>query len=110
MVTPLDVEWLSFNQRVLANEIARVRALLGQPAAEDAPPALESLRSLDASSQVTEAVHPTSVRPPTVEALRAAFGLTTFERDLVLLCAGMELDASVAMACGAAHGDPQRSF
>ena len=38
-----------------------------------------------------------------------AFGLSPFERDVVLLCAGVELDASFGAACAAAHGDPRRT-
>jgi hypothetical protein len=37
--------------------------------------------------------------------LCASFGLTAFERDVVLLCAGVELDSSFAAACAAANGD-----
>jgi ATPase family associated with various cellular activities (AAA)/Winged helix domain, variant len=44
-----------------------------------------------------------------LEALVEGFGLSPFERDVVLLCAGVELDASFAAACVAAHGDPRRT-
>ena len=35
----------------------------------------------------------------TLDVLQARFGLTTFERALVLLCAGVEMDAAVARSC-----------
>jgi hypothetical protein len=38
------------------------------------------------------------------------FGLTTFERDILLLCAGMELDSSVAALCATASGDLRREW
>jgi hypothetical protein len=46
--------------------------------------------------------------PPALATLADAFGLSAFERELVLLCAGVELDGDFAAACAAAHGDPQR--
>jgi hypothetical protein len=44
-----------------------------------------------------------------LDALGDSFGLSPFERDVVLLCAGVELDATFAAACAAAHGDPRRT-
>ncbi|HEV3468485.1 MAG TPA: ATP-binding protein [Pyrinomonadaceae bacterium] len=48
--------------------------------------------------------------PAALERLREAFGLSDFERDLVLLCAGVELDAGFAAVCAEAQGDPSRPF
>jgi len=45
--------------------------------------------------------------PPALEALAQAFGLSAFERDTLLLCAGVELDTAVAQACAAAQGSPR---
>jgi len=39
-----------------------------------------------------------------------AFSLSPFERDLLLLCAGMELDGSFASLCGNAQGDAHANF
>jgi ATPase family associated with various cellular activities (AAA)/Winged helix domain, variant len=39
----------------------------------------------------------------------AAFGLSSFERDVLLLCAGVELDASFASTVAAAQADPRRA-
>jgi hypothetical protein len=44
-----------------------------------------------------------------LDALVDSFGLSPFERDVVVLCAGVELDASFGAACAAAHGDPRRT-
>jgi len=38
-----------------------------------------------------------------------AFGLTPFERDLLVLCAGVELSARFPPLCAAAQGDPSRT-
>ncbi|MFB2835635.1 ATP-binding protein [Floridanema evergladense] len=45
-----------------------------------------------------------------LEQLCSRFGLSGFERDLLLLCAGMELDASFASLCANAQGDPQLTY
>lgn len=43
------------------------------------------------------------------EVVRAAV-LTPFERDVLVLAAGCELDPQIARLCAAAHGDPARRF
>ncbi|MEU5698330.1 ATP-binding protein [Streptomyces aurantiacus] len=45
-----------------------------------------------------------------LDALVTCFGLTPFERDLVLLTAAYELDATTASRCAAASGDPERAY
>ncbi|MFE1800210.1 ATP-binding protein [Streptomyces sp. NPDC059517] len=45
-----------------------------------------------------------------LDALVDCFGLTPFERDLVLLTAACELDATTAARCAAASGDPERAY
>jgi hypothetical protein len=54
-----------------------------------------------------------SPQPPTpspLQSLQSLFHLSPFERDLLLLCAGMELEASVAPLCAVAQGNPQRPY
>lgn len=41
---------------------------------------------------------------PALDALAAAFGLSPFERDIVALCAGVELDSGLRAACAARQG------
>jgi AAA+ superfamily predicted ATPase len=45
-----------------------------------------------------------------VDSLAAAFGLSPFERDIIILCAAVELDATVSALCGEAQGSTQRSW
>lgn len=45
-----------------------------------------------------------------LDALVACFGLSTFERDVLLLAAAMELDPTTAARCAAASGDPGRTY
>jgi len=48
--------------------------------------------------------------PPALEILCSMFGLSSFERDLLLLCAGIELDSTFAAVCARANGDPARAY
>jgi len=73
------------SQHRLMAAVARVRAMLEgllRPA-EMTPPA--------------DVVEP----PAELELLCAMLGLSAFERDIVLLCAGVELDSRLADLCGA---------
>src|SRR5262249_52299966 len=47
---------------------------------------------------------------PALDSLCELFGLSPFERDLLLLCAGVELDSGLASLCSTAHGDSRRAF
>ncbi|QRK06088.1 AAA family ATPase [Archangium violaceum] len=49
-------------------------------------------------------------RPPALRTLCNQLELTPFERDVLLLCTGMELDARVPALCARAQGDAHRSY
>jgi len=46
--------------------------------------------------------------PPALEILAQRLGLTRFERDVLLLCAAVELDTRIAPLCAHAQDDPSR--
>lgn len=48
--------------------------------------------------------------PPALLSICRAFGLTEFERDLLVLCAGVELSASLAQLCAVAQGNSQQPY
>ena len=75
--------WLDENQRALSSELDRVAALLETPS--------------------ETAGEPTAA--PALELVAEAFGLTPFERDLLLLCAGVELESRFRTLCATAAGD-----
>ena len=80
--------WTEDNQTYLAAALRRLREIIN--GRNDLP--ADELDDL--ASRMT--------RPPALGALVAAFGLSTFERELVLLCVGVELDADLA---GAVRGE-----
>ena len=48
--------------------------------------------------------------PPSLDALVGSFGLSGFERDLLLLCTGCELESEVAHLCAQVSGSARASF
>jgi hypothetical protein len=90
--TQMAEDWAQGNQRNLMAELTRLgRLLRSEPEAQT--PATASSSVLDAVS--------------------ALFGLTSFERRVVLLCAGVELQGDFANSCAVAlgsGGNPWPSF
>jgi hypothetical protein len=90
--TQMAEDWAQANQHNLMEELARLGRLLRREPDEETS-ATDSSSALDALSTL--------------------FGLTSFERRIVLLCAGMELDGDFANSCAAAPGsggNPWPSF
>jgi len=128
MNTALPDTWSEANQRYLTAALAVVRALLERHAArpQDAPEERDKPRKWRRRSsihtdvpQLEEGDGPTRTleeaaeampAPPALETLCVAFGLSPFERNVMLLCAGMELDSAFAAHCAAAQDNPQRGY
>jgi hypothetical protein len=89
MNLPLAISWSERNQAYLVAEFARLREKLdgqapGEPPAPMAPPSA-------------------------IDALAEIFGLSAFERELLLLCAAVEMESAIAERCvaaGAPRGTP----
>ncbi|MGH6949803.1 MAG: ATP-binding protein [Vitreimonas sp.] len=88
MTAAADRDWASTNQAALSAALKALRAVLEQR--PDADPAAEP--------------------PPALELLARKFSLSAFERDLLLLCAGVELDAGFVDLCRTAGGAPNPTF
>jgi hypothetical protein len=71
---------------------------------------LRSLLSGDSESSSRIAAAPWDLEhPPAIDTLTAIFDLSPFERDLLLLCAGAEMEANLSELCGRLTGKPQRN-
>ena len=92
-------DWSAANQQLLVAEFTRLRRLLdgageaGVPGADD-PAALAIARARLPA-------------PAAIDTLAMLFQLSPFERDLVLLAAGAEMDARLAALCAQAHAAPR---
>ncbi len=93
------LDWSEANQRVLVAEFARLRALLGDGESDAAVAAAEA-----------EALRDAMPAPAAIDTLARLFELSAFERDVLLLAAGVEMDARIAALCGHGSGQPQRPW
>ncbi|MFD6286818.1 ATP-binding protein [Streptomyces sp. NPDC060205] len=106
--------------RTLTSEIRRVLARVDAHASRASRESRASVpAATEAGTDTRESGADGSVRSPAgaagpgtgpLDALMGCFGLTPFERDLVLLAAACELDATTAARCAAASGDPERAY
>ena len=48
--------------------------------------------------------------PPPLDRIGDRFGLSGFERDILLMCAGVEFDTAFAHVCAAAQGEAERTY
>jgi len=84
---PPAPDWAAANQQALVAELARVAAALARHAEVD-PPA----RAADGPPTAMPA-------PAAIDRVCDAFGLSGFERAVLLMCAGAELDPTIASLC-----------
>ena len=101
--------WSEANQRYLMAALAEIRFLLERHVPSSQSDAAVTVKE-DIVTQDTEQAYSNIPVPPTLETLCALFGLSSFERKVLLLCAGIELDGSFASVCAAAQGDPRRTY
>jgi AAA+ superfamily predicted ATPase len=89
--------WLDANQEILVAEFARIRTFVGG----DPEPRLEA-RIAELRAAMTA--------PSAIDRLTELFGLSGFERDVLLLCAGVEMDSRLATLSSEAQGDDRRRY
>ncbi|MDP9343489.1 MAG: ATP-binding protein [Actinomycetota bacterium] len=100
--------WHEANQAHLVASLAEVRAALSRHAALAAGPSGEQEVRVDPDAAPPPAPWPFEA-PPALDTVCAAFGLSPFERSVLLLCAGPELDSTFPSLCAAAQGDARRT-
>lgn len=96
---PADEDWSARNQRLLGDQLERLERLLrahrtshAARAAAESSDDVETISARSADDQAAEL-------PAALALVCERFGLTSFERDLLVLCAGVELRTSFAQAC-----------
>ena len=86
------MDWVAQNQGRLVQEFAALHRRFG-----------------DAEPQPIAAPGGEPMTPPAaIDTLAGIFQLSRFERELLLLCAGVEMDSTLAARCAEASGRPQR--
>jgi hypothetical protein len=102
MTAARERDWAAENQAYLTAMLGRVRTALERQL-QRTPLAMAAKRGKPATSkhvaEIPGAEGAAMSPPPALEVLVARFGLSAFERDLLVLCAGVELDADFAALC-----------
>lgn len=97
------IAWPEANQAYLVAEFARLKQLLAgrtEDKSEDQDRAAKAAAKAKAAMKT----------PPAIDHLAELFSLSEFERELLLLCAGVEMDSNLAAACADAQGARQRAY
>ncbi len=94
MNAQLDIDWSVGNQQFLVAEFGRVRSLLGEGDLAEAQAQIETVLQRNHAAA-------------SIDTLAQLFELSDFERDLLLLVAGVEMDSRVASLCAEATDRPQ---
>lgn len=101
-----QLDWQQYNKDCLTAALKEVRQnLLDYIAVQK-----EGLQKPSKLSQRKQKSDTTTKDHSVLAELCHGFNLSSFERKLLLLCAGMELDGQFAKYCAEAHGDPGRAY
>ena len=104
-----EMDWIESNQRYLSAALAVVRSDL-KSHAQRSENTQEADDQIDAARQAMQKMKSGTSSPFPLDMLCTTFGLSLFERDILLLCAGMELDCTFPQACADAQGDPSSAY
>jgi hypothetical protein len=109
---PSALPWRELNQQHLAAALAQVRVALKHHVESRAAKDGEAGAATSAPAASTELVPappmPDGAPPAALDSLCNLFRLSPFERDVLLLCAGVELEADFSALCAEAQGDAAR--
>jgi hypothetical protein len=105
-MTTAAISTLAANQRGLAAALSDIRTALerhADSAGADRPAGVNGRRRTAAASALGEPA-------AALDELCGLLDLSPFERAILLMCAGIELDGGFAAVCAAAQGDPARGY
>lgn len=97
------IAWPEANQAYLVAEFSRLKQLLvakSEDKSEGRDRAAKAIAKAKAAMKT----------PSAIDHLAELFSLSEFERELLLLCAGVEMDSNLAAACADAQGARQRAY
>jgi hypothetical protein len=99
MTATVPQTWHEANQRYLSAALEEVRGLLEAGKGQD-----------QAARQACQETARAMPAPAALETLVTTFGLSPFERHVLLMCAGVELDSSFPALLATAQGDPLKAY
>ncbi len=95
MATQIQADWTRSNQRALMEEVSAIRGALERLAGRQSEPSQSPTRG-DGDTAL--------------DAVCRTFGLSAFERKILVMCAAVELDGTFAALCALAQGNPSLGF
>ncbi|BCL35106.1 ATP-binding protein [Nostoc sp. MS1] len=105
--TTVNYNWHEANERYLLAALGMVRDAIETYAHKTQ----SSTSSAQQQKQQTiETATADMTAPPLLERVCQLFGLSEFERDILLMCACMEFYGDFAALCGLAQGDTQKTY
>lgn len=107
-MTHASCNWAEANQRYLVAKLGVLRNRLERYAAGMGGQPGKAPDENQAANPTLEEAGKALGEPAALDRVCAALGLSAFESELLLLCAGVELEPAFGSLCAAAQGDPQR--
>src|SRR4051812_16952941 len=98
--------WIAHNQHFLSGAIADVRACLERVIDQRESEVPKTVKKTEFPLESIDSENRDPV--PALEVLVRSFGLSSFERAILVLCAGIELDSSLGGLCAAAQQSQAR--
>jgi len=109
VTTNVTLDWETTNLNALMSALDQVRQALQRQVAHVQRSDATATHAPSASSNLSNSAA-TFAPPSALDQLCTQFKLSPFERDILLLCVGMELDTSFPLLCAEAQGDMQRPY
>lgn len=106
--TKINHNWDEANECYLLTALAIVRGAIEKFAQKTQPSDFREQEQI--RQQASETAMAGISAPSALEQISELFGLTSFERDILLMCACMEFYGDFAAICALAQGDPQRVY
>ena len=106
--TTTDTDWGTANHRCLLAEVARLRLVVQRHLHCQVPEQATAAAERDLARAIQRCGE--AGNPPALDALTRLFGLSAFERGVVVLCLAPEIDASFELLYARMHDDPARRY
>jgi hypothetical protein len=107
--------WPATNQNYLMAALDVIRHRLTRTPAtagtdEDTADTADTADTVDRAALRRDELRRAMPAPPVLETIADGLELSDFERDLLLMCTGVELDTAFAQDCAEAQGDPACTY
>jgi ATPase family associated with various cellular activities (AAA) len=104
-----NYDWFDANQNYLSAALALVRSAIEKYTSKSQNQS--EIQDIEHTQKLAlQKAAAAMSAPSALDRICKLFGLSDFERDILLLCACMEFSGDFASLCAVAQGDPQRAY